>query len=237
MARKGKVNKNSKGNSTFGKRSYYVKDVRKYYLIVCEGKKTEPNYFEGLKKDTFLNKMEVAEIKVEGTGFNTDSLVEEALRIREEKEVKYLKEYELCIVFDRDSFPPEKFNNAITECEQISKSERKKRTTKVRAYWTNEAFELWYLLHFDYHTSELSRDLYKGKIEQSIRYRGINGGDVNFVYKKNDETMYSRLKEYQSIAIKNAKKLEAQHGTRTDYANMNPCTKVHHLVAELLGKK
>ncbi|SFD21421.1 RloB-like protein [Chitinophaga sp. CF118] len=33
------------------KRKKDVRSKRKYYLIVCEGAKTEPNYFEGLKDD------------------------------------------------------------------------------------------------------------------------------------------------------------------------------------------
>ena len=49
--------------------------------------------------------------------------------------------------------------------------------------------------------------------------------------------MYDLLKEHGSRewAIKNAVKLETEFRGRFDYANHNPCTKVHHLVAELFG--
>lgn len=33
------------------KRKIGFRNIRKYYLIVCEGEKTEPNYFEVLKSD------------------------------------------------------------------------------------------------------------------------------------------------------------------------------------------
>jgi hypothetical protein len=33
------------------KRKKNIRNKRKYYLIVCEGEATEPNYFEGLKQD------------------------------------------------------------------------------------------------------------------------------------------------------------------------------------------
>ena len=33
------------------KRKLNVRNKRMYYLIVCEGEATEPNYFEGLKQD------------------------------------------------------------------------------------------------------------------------------------------------------------------------------------------
>ena len=50
------------------------------YLIVCEGKKTEPNYFKGLKKrinDKYGRKVDVLipEIDIKGTGRNTTDLV------------------------------------------------------------------------------------------------------------------------------------------------------------------
>ena len=50
------------------------------YLIVCEGKQTEPNYFEGLKKkinEKYNNKVDIIkpEIKIRGTGRNTVDLV------------------------------------------------------------------------------------------------------------------------------------------------------------------
>lgn len=50
------------------------------YLIVCEGKKTEPNYFNGLKRkinEKYGNKVDVLipNIDVKGTGMNTTSLV------------------------------------------------------------------------------------------------------------------------------------------------------------------
>ena len=46
------------------------------YLIVCEGKQTEPNYFNGLKKkinEKYGNKVDVLipSIEVKGTGKNT----------------------------------------------------------------------------------------------------------------------------------------------------------------------
>ena len=49
------------------------------YLIVCEGKKTEPNYFNGLKKkinEKYGNKVDVLipNIEVKGTGRNTTEM-------------------------------------------------------------------------------------------------------------------------------------------------------------------
>ena len=51
------------------------------FLIVCEGKQTEPNYFNGLKQkinEKYGQKVEVLipNIEIKGTGLNTNSLVE-----------------------------------------------------------------------------------------------------------------------------------------------------------------
>ena len=50
------------------------------YLIVCEGKQTEPNYFNGLKKkinEKYGSKVDVLipNIEIKGTGENTTALV------------------------------------------------------------------------------------------------------------------------------------------------------------------
>ena len=49
------------------------------YLIICEGKETEPNYFNGFKKqinEKFGDRISVIPaIKVKGTGLNTEGLV------------------------------------------------------------------------------------------------------------------------------------------------------------------
>lgn len=61
----------------FTARGVATRPQRKRFLILCEGAKTEPNYFYG-----FRLRREIAEI--EGVGRNTLSLVEEAIRKRDE---------------------------------------------------------------------------------------------------------------------------------------------------------
>ena len=112
---------------------------RKYFLIVCEGEKTEPNYFESLKQDLPKGVLTSCRIDIEGTGRNTLSLVRESERIKKRLEDETnLAIDKIWVVFDRDSFSAENFNEAINYCKQ-SKPE-------IGSAWTNEAFELWYLL-------------------------------------------------------------------------------------------
>ncbi|MEC3879226.1 RloB domain-containing protein [Parapedobacter sp. 10938] len=59
------------------KRKVGIRSLRRYYLIVCEGEKTEPNYFEGLKGDLPKGVLTHYRIDIAGTGRNTLSLIDE----------------------------------------------------------------------------------------------------------------------------------------------------------------
>lgn len=205
-----------------------IRAKRMYYLIVCEGEATEPNYFEGLKQDLPRGVLTAYQIDIEGTGHNTQSLVNEALRLKAVYEKNSTRPVDrLWVVFDRDSFAANDFNNAINGCAQSN--------PVIGCAWSNEAFELWYLLHFHYYQNAMSRQQYQGLIEDNLR--PFVGGDYR--YEKNSKKMYTLLKEHGSIedAIRNAKKLVGIYGERQDYAEHNPCTMVWRLVEELLKLK
>ena len=96
------------------KRKRNTKRKRKYFLIVCEGEKTEPNYFESLKKDLPKGVLTSCRIDIEGTGRNTLSLVEKSIKMKERLENETsLSIDKIWVVFDRDSFESDNFNDAI----------------------------------------------------------------------------------------------------------------------------
>jgi hypothetical protein len=198
------------------KRKQGVRTKRRYYLIVCEGAKTEPNYFEGLKSDLPKGVLTAFQIDIEGTGRNTMSLIDEAVRLKNVYEKQTGRPVDkLWTVFDKDSFSANDFNNAIHRC--------KNSRPEIGCAWSNEAFELWYLLHLQY----------QGMIEQNLReYVG-----PEYRYEKNSKEMYMLLKAYGrlEIAVRNAKRLAAEFEGREDYANLNPATMVHKLVIELFN--
>jgi len=204
------------------KRKKDIRNKRKYYLIVCEGEATEPNYFEGLKQDLPKGVLTAYQIDIAGTGRNTQSLVDEALRLQTVYEKNTTRKIDrLWVVFDKDSFTPQDFNGAIQRCHN----------SDVGCAWSNEAFELWYLLHFQYYENAISRRRYKEMIENHLK--PILGNE--FRYEKNSEQMYALLKEYGSLdnAIRSAKRLAERFDGRQDYANHNPCTMVYRLIEEL----
>lgn len=204
------------------KRKTNVRAKRQYYLIVCEGEATEPNYFEGLKQDLPKGVLTAYQIDVEGTGRNTQSLVDEALRLKAVYEKNTIQKVDrLWVVFDKDSFTPQDFNAAIQRCQ----------SSNIECAWSNEAFEIWYLLHFQYYEHAMSRRDFKGLLENYLK--PFMGNE--FRYEKNSREMYALLKEHGSLtdAIRNAKRLAERVDGRQDYANHNPCTMVYKLIEEL----
>ena len=226
MARKIKIDnailKRRAGKET--KRAVGIKTKRKYYLIVCEGEKTEPNYFLSLKNSLPRGVLELVQVDIDGTGKNTLSIIDEAKKLRKKYENKYLRKIDKTwAVFDRDSFPASNFDNAIFKGESTK--------PKINCAWTNEAFELWYLLHFNYYNTAISRNQYQKLIEKEIIAKS---GNKNYKYQKNSKEMYNLLSEFgnQKFAISNAEKLESLY-TDKRYSTHNPCTKVHILIKEL----
>lgn len=208
------------------KRKEEIKEKRKFYLIVCEGEKTEPNYFKSLKENLPQGVLNVCEFKILGTGNNTNSLVKKAMDLRKKWEEDTSRIIDkLWVVFDKDSFTSQSFNSAIQTC--IANK------PLVDAAWSNEAFELWYLLHFHFYNTAISRSQYKKLIEENLKEKGLS----DFKYEKNSPEMYEILSKYGNIndAKRNAERLEKDNDGTFDFANHNPCTKVHHLVFELLN--
>jgi hypothetical protein len=190
-----------------------TREERQYFLIVCEGEETEPNYFEAFKKEL---PREVVDVVIEGTGMNTISLVSRAEELRQQRAKRDIPFDQAWVVFDRDSFAPDDFDNAIHKAESKS----------MHCAWSNEAFELWYVLHFEYRTSGMPRKEYRGKLKEHL----------GKIYAKNDPKMYAKLGKQgnQQQAIAWAKRLDEDRKTRgTQPSNANPCTTVYRLVEEL----
>jgi len=210
-----------------GKRQVGKRKQRKYILIVCEGEKTEPHYFEAIKNRFPQNALETYNIDIEGTGTNTLKVVEIADKLRKSAKKEFNRNYdEIWAVFDKDSFRSERFNNAIFKAKE----------KKIHCAWSNEAFELWYILHFQYRNTAMSRQDYKKCLETEIskKISEQTKKDTQFKYKKNSKEMYHILKTYgnEEQAIEWAKELK-KHYEDTNYSNHNPCTTVYALIERL----
>jgi hypothetical protein len=97
---------------------------------------------------------------VQGLGENPSKLVQSA------KELKKQEDYDqVWCVFDRDSWTVEDFNNAILNCNAQG----------FKVAYSNEAFELWYVLHFEFLNTGIPRRDYLRKLTSLIgrEYRKI----------------------------------------------------------------
>ena len=99
----GKKNPSRRIPGPYSKRKINVKDTIQRFLIVCEGARTEPIYFK-----SFRVPKEVISVDIHGTGYNTISLVQRAIELRNDEDYD-----QVWCVFDRDIFPPQNFNAAI----------------------------------------------------------------------------------------------------------------------------
>lgn len=182
-----------------------TREQRQRILIVCEGAKTEPSYFKAFPLTS-------AQVEVVGTGTNTRTVVDRAAEREAEARRKKDPFDQVWCVFDRDSFPKVRVNEAVEECKRRG----------FRAAWSNEAFELWYLLHFEFCQHAASRKDYPRRLSPHL---GVP-------YQKNDPDTYERLKSKTDDAIRNATRLAALKAN-VPPADANPMTTVHELVAEL----
>ncbi len=175
---------------------------RHYFLIVCEGKKTEPNYF-----NAFPVPKGVVTIEVLGIGYVTESLVNKAVEFKEKKSYD-----QVWSVFDRDDHPLQGYNKAFTIA----------RENNIKIAYSNQSFELWYLLHYIYiHSSIHRKDCIKN-LENHLKCK----------YEKKADNLYEILKPMQDQAIKHAQRLLKEYNPR-NARHENPSTTVHHLVEEL----
>ena len=131
------------------KRNYAFKTPKaNSFLIVTEGKCTEPNYINGLKDEIIakiggtVDIVEVPEIDIHGEGASTEKLIEITEQYVSKANIIYQN---IWVVFDKDDFL--NFDLAIAEGEEKGYS----------IAWSNQSFEYWLYLHFHYSDSDLHR--------------------------------------------------------------------------------
>ena len=185
-----------------------VREIKQSFLIVCEGEKTEPDYFKAFR-------MTAATIKAVGQAMNTMTLVNKAISIREADQ-KRKRVYDQCwVVFDKDDFPAKDFNQAIQLAEKNG----------FRVAYSNQAFEYWFLLHYNLYTGAIHRNQYKDMLTKltGIPYSKSEGYGA---------VMYNLLLSRQQQAISNAETVfaEISHGNP---AEEESSTTVQRLVLEL----
>ena len=192
--------RNSQKFRGYSARKVNTREIKQRFLIVCEGAKTEPNYFKSFRVPKVV-------IEIQGLGENPSKLVQSANDLKSEDDYD-----QVWCVFDRDDWTKEDFNNAISSANKYG----------FKVAYSNEAFELWYVLHFEFLNTAIPRDDYIKKLTSLLGKK----------YQKNSNIIYDDLIEKQDTAFKNAKKLLEQYEPSQPEQD-NPSTTVHLLVGQL----
>jgi hypothetical protein len=182
-------------------------------LIVCEGTKTEPNYFDEIRQFYRLSSANIV-VRPSEYGTQPQKIVSYAYDFCREKNNRWEKVF---CVFDRDDHP--NFENAIKSAMKKNLKNDQGQNILFYAIPSVPCFELWLYLHFRAITTEISRfDLLK-KLKEYIPG-----------YEKGAECLFARTKAELATAYTNIAHLaQNRNGSRIQ----NPFTAVDEVVKNL----
>ena len=215
-----------------------IRDKVLSVIIACEDESSAPTYFKMIVKRLKDNRAITQDsLVISDHKHNTPMGVLSDL-LNHKKDDKTYKDFEhRWIVIDRDiarvnggGHPKDDFLTALSE----AKSKR------VEVAYSNDCFEIWYLLHFVYRDTAISRDdvikevIKKLKDKNFATFSKLN--KENIKTKEMTELIFNELLELQKTAIKNAKKLLENYADLHNPELDNPSTRVFELV-EILSNK
>ncbi len=214
------INKRNNREWKDTRRTGNPKPIATNNLVVCCGECTEINYFNAIAdiiKTNYPNP--------DSINFDIIPDCVDPLKMAKNIENHYLQSINLgkpyhfiWVVFDKDEFKKDNFDNAVKLIEGLNNKYRDK-AIEFYALWSNECIELWFLLHFNYFTSNIPRADYFEKLSIILKTK----------YEKNDDRIASALLmaggDYKK-AIRFAQKLEENNKGNTP-SNSAPGTKVY----------
>ena len=189
--------------------------IRNTFLIYCEGANTEPEYFNSFPIMPQANAIGLSRSGV--------SLVEKAIELMgKQKEID--PDQQVWVVFDRDV----RYSDGKKGDADYNKAIKLANEKGIKCAYSNDCFELWFVLHREYQQSALYRKQYYEKLSKwlTINYEK-DGKGKDFA-----KSLYSRFENQLETALKNAKKLHNSHNDK-EFHQQNPCTTVYKLVEEL----
>jgi len=187
-------------------------------LILCEGEKTEPNYFKKLKDDKRYPDLGAIDVVVLDTEKNTaKELVKEAIGLERQAQREGNPFLETWVVIDRDDYSkhPAAFDQA--------------RAKGIFIAFSSICFEYWLLLHFGYTTRAFADcDALIAQLKKSLP-----------AYEKHHNA-YAQLNSQTDAAVTHALRLRRDLATREEIERpfeLNPYTNVDMLVFRLTNIK
>ncbi len=218
------VKKSDRGKACnrYGKRKVGTRKPALRILIVCEGKKTEPDYFRKFKRELRATSCTIEIAGKECNGIPLD-IVEYAIsksQSQDDNSKPYYDEIWCVMDVEETSERHENMRQAIRKARQ--------RTNRLELAISNPCFEYWLLLHYIKTSKSFTN---KGIIEELEKQGGFgkyNKGNIPI------DSLYPRVR----TAIENAKAvIREQHypdKASEDVLETNPVTYVQLLVSHLL---
>lgn len=176
--------------------------------IVCEGKKTEPLYFENYR--TRENNVKIRTVTCSSK--DAIGIVDFAITKIKRGDFSVEDNDEVVCVFDCDE----------NEGDALAKAFKSAHENKIIACLSNPFFELWFLLHYEYADQPFTKEKLESRLEKHI---------PNYVKNKD---YYCELLSKRDHAIKNADKLNKYHlsdNESLESLKSNPSTQVHEVIA------
>ena len=186
-------------------------------LIVTEGEKTEPSYFDGLVSYYEIN---TANVKVlpSSTGSDPESIVRTAIRFRDEESLLGEQYDRVYCVFDKDSH---------VNFEDASRHAQRENIILARSW---PCFEFWLLLHYEFVRSPFQQTQRRSACDNCIASLRIHLKD----YQKATANIFRDLQANLAVALSHAKRA---YSDAQDTSERNPSTEVHILVEYLQNLK
>ena len=209
------------GTDDFHKKKRKARSTRKKrveqkaVLIALEDTKSSKYYFQALLKD---KKLTGQVIFAKHIGTDPEHVVQAIVQHeRDNRDEKYEKRW---AVIDKDDWSKKQINGAIQRAKNL----------KICIAISNEAYELWILLHFQTLTRYTQRAELNSTLNSLFKERfGIE-------YSKASQDIYALTIGVQSEAIKNAKQLvktQIENHGKLDPCEQNPLTMIFELVEYL----
>lgn len=194
---------------------------KKRFLILCEDEKSSLLYFRSFKKDEEIKrKLEAVDIEViHPINYSPLGLLNEAKMYIKKAKREQNKYDEVWIVFDKDGHA------------DIPKAFEEARQSKINIAFSNNCFEFWVLLHFEYTTKEFNRC---DDIIKYIKNKYIKDYDKC-------QNCFDILKDKMIVAINNSKKVYRNMGfdilEGKKIYELGSSTNIHELVSVILPDK
>lgn len=193
--------------------------ITKRFLILCEGE-TEKDYFSAFPVAS-------AEAKVLSKGESRKAIVLSAIDAKKQSEYKG---YEIWVVFDMD-FDTQTTNNCTDLRQDFDQAIELSKQKGIQTAYSNDSFELWYLLHYESCGCQ-NRRYYCERLKEIWKdhLKGMSYGKNEKFRRKTYELLLPKQEE----AIEKAKKLHQYHSNiNTKCSKQNPCNTAYLLVEEL----